>query len=120
MLPLPSLDSLSLGRTLFAQAFFHPNQREVYPKHKEGDRKRFLEGLQAHLTSNALSKAGPFALGQVFTYADIVLYQIAHDEGLVGEGGEGLQQYPRLRQLVNAVEERPNIKAFLASDRYRG
>ncbi|KAL8998273.1 MAG: hypothetical protein Q9188_006138 [Gyalolechia gomerana] len=113
-------DIVSDWRTLYLQAFFNSNQRETYPKHKEGDRKRFLEGLQAHLTSNEFSKAGPFILGQTFTYADIVLYQIAHDEDLTQEGGKGLQQYHRLKQLVNAVEERPNIKAFLASDRYRG
>ena len=96
-----------------------PNQQETYPKHKGSDRRRFLEGLEAHLTNNELSKVGPFVLGQTFTYADIVLYQIAHDENLTQEGGEGLQQYVRLRRLVKAVEERPNIKEFLASDRYR-
>ncbi|KAL8768134.1 MAG: hypothetical protein Q9209_005525 [Squamulea sp. 1 TL-2023] len=113
-------DIVSDWRTLYLQAFLNPNQRETYPKHKEGDRKRFLEGLQAHLTSNGFSKAGPFVLGQAFTYADIVLYQIAHDEDLTQEGGKGLQQYHRLQELVNAVEERPNIKVFLGSDRYRG
>ncbi|KAL8846247.1 MAG: hypothetical protein Q9221_008660 [Calogaya cf. arnoldii] len=113
-------DIVSDWRTLYLQAFLNPNQRETYPKHQEGDRKRFLEGLQAHLTSNEFSKAGPFVLGQTFTYADIVLYQIAHDEDLTQEGAKGLQEHHRLKQLVNAVEERPNIKAFLASDRYRG
>ncbi|KAL8838196.1 MAG: hypothetical protein Q9170_002239 [Blastenia crenularia] len=113
-------DIVSDWRTLFLQAAFSPNPGETYPKHKEGHRKRFLDGVEAHLTSNDFSKRGPFVLGQTITYADIVLYQIAHDEDLTQEGRKGLQQYPRLKHLVNAMEERPNIKAFLASDRYRG
>ncbi|KAG8526308.1 uncharacterized protein KY384_000301 [Bacidia gigantensis] len=112
-------DVVSDWRTLFLAAFLNPNQQETYPKHQEGDRKRFLEGIQSHLATHD-SKSGSFILGQNFTYADIVLYQILHDENLTQEGGKGLQEYPRLKALVNATEERPNIKAFLASDRYRG
>ena len=54
------------------------------------------------------------------TYADMVLYQVCHDEGLTHEGRKGLKDHPRLVELVDAMEERPNIKAFLQSDRYLG
>jgi len=50
----------------------------------------------------------------------LVLYQICHDEGLTLKGREGMKEYSRLVQLVDAVENRPNVKKFLASDRYLG
>lgn len=50
----------------------------------------------------------------------MVIYQVLHDENLTQEGRKGLQDYPRLKQLVDAVETRPNVKAFLESDRYLG
>lgn len=52
--------------------------------------------------------------------ADLVIYQIAHDEQLTVDGRKGLKDYPRLVKLVDAVEERPNVKKFLQSDRYKG
>lgn len=55
-----------------------------------------------------------------FTYADMVLYQILHDESLTQDGRKGLKDYPRLVKLVDAVEERPNVKKFLGSERYQG
>ena len=50
----------------------------------------------------------------------MVIYQICHDENLVQDGRKGLKEYPRLTQLVDAVESRPNVKAFLQSERYLG
>jgi len=32
----------------------------------------------------------------------------------------GLKEYPRLKQLVDGVERRQGVKAFLESERYRG
>lgn len=63
---------------------------------------------------------GPYVTGKDITYADLVLYQICHDEGLTQEGRNGLKGYPKLVELVDAVEARPNVKAFLQSDRYLG
>ena len=54
------------------------------------------------------------------TYADLVLFQVLHDENLTQEGRKGLKDYPRLAKLVEAVEARPNVKAFFQSDRYLG
>ena len=50
----------------------------------------------------------------------MVLYQVLHDEDLTMKGRQGLKEYPRLVQLVDAVEGRPNVKAFLESERYLG
>lgn len=113
-------DIVADWRTLFVKAFFNDKREETYPKHQHTDRDRFLLALETHLKTHNLSRQGPFIIGQSLTYADLVLYQICHDENLTQDGRKGLQEYPRLRQLVDAVEQRPNIKAFLESKRYRG
>lgn len=94
--------------------------KETYPEHCKATRPRFLQALETHLKTYDLSRTGPYIIGQRVTYADLVLYQILHDENLTQEERKGLQEYPRLGQLVDAVEARPNIKAFLKSDRYLG
>jgi glutathione S-transferase len=79
-----------------------------------------MDALNKHLETSAFSKGGKgFVLGDRITYADLVIYQIAHDE-LKDGGWEGLKDYPSLKKLVDAVEARPNVKAFLKSDRYLG
>lgn len=70
--------------------------------------------------TNSLSAHGPFVIGSRITYADLAVYQILHDEELVHHGKNGLEGYPRLAKLTAAVEERPGVKAFLESSRYRG
>ena len=111
---------IQLGRSLFIQAFFADNMEETYPEHQRTVRPRFLQALETHLKTHDLSASGPYITGKNITYADMVLYQICHDENLVQEGRKGLMDCPRLAELVNAVEERPNVKAFLQSDRYLG
>jgi len=59
-------------------------------------------------------------LGDKVTYADFVIYQVAHDEELTRDGRKGLKDYPRIVQLVDAMERRPNVKKYLESERYRG
>ncbi|KAI4101262.1 MAG: hypothetical protein LQ339_005190 [Xanthoria mediterranea] len=107
-------------RTQFVNAFFHPQKEETYPQHQQTERVRFLNAFETHLTRHELSLPGPYVLGTTITYADLVLYQVLHDENLTQEGMEGLQDYPRLRQLADAVERRPNVKAFRESERYLG
>ncbi len=101
-------------------AFFSDNKDKTYPEHQKGDRNRFLGALETHLKSNDLSRQGPFVIGKNITYADLVIYQICHDENLTQDGRAGLKDYPRLKQLVDGVESRPNVAAFLKSDRYLG
>lgn len=93
---------------------------ETYPEHQKTARPRFLKALETHLKTHDLSTSGPYITGKNVTYADMVLYQICHDENLTQEGRKGLKDYPRLVELVDAVEARPNVKAFLQSDRYLG
>jgi hypothetical protein len=52
-----------------------------------------------------------------FEYADIVRYQILNDEKLTRDG---LEEYGRWREVVNAVERRENVRKWLGSERYRG
>ncbi|KAL8909667.1 MAG: hypothetical protein Q9171_004938 [Xanthocarpia ochracea] len=107
-------------RYSFVSAFFSPNKEETYPKHQQTDRRRFLKALETHLTRHESSLQGPYVVGEKFTYADMVIYQILHDENLTQDGMKDLQEYPRLKQLADAVENRPNVKAFRESDRYLG
>jgi glutathione S-transferase len=111
---------LATGRTHFISAFFSNNQKEDYPKHQQGNRKRYLGAIESHLKGSSLSCKGPFVIGNEITYADLVLFQILHDENLIQDGRKALQEYPRITQLVEAVQSRPNIKRFLESDAYLG
>ena len=94
--------------------------KETYAEHQRTVRPRFLKALETHLKTHDLSASGPYITGKTITYADIVLYQICHDESLTQDGRKGLKDHPRLVELVDAVEARPNVKAFLHSDRYLG
>lgn len=94
--------------------------QEAYPEHQRTVRPTFLKALETHLKTHDLSTSGPYVTGKNITYADMVLYQVCHDENLTQEGRNGLKDYPRLMELVDAVEARPNVKAFLQSDRYLG
>ena len=96
------------------------NKEETYPEYKKTVRPRFLTAMETHLKTHDLSTSGPYIIGKNITYADMVLYQMCHDDSLTQEGRKGLKDYPRLVELVDALEERPNIKAFLQSDRYLG
>ncbi|EKD21563.1 uncharacterized protein L3040_006058 [Drepanopeziza brunnea f. sp. 'multigermtubi'] len=70
------------------------------------------------IRGSELSRRGPFVAGHEITYAD--LFQLFHDENLIQDGRRGLQEYPRLVQLVDAVQNRPDIKKFFNSDAYLG
>ncbi|KAK6580600.1 hypothetical protein PZA11_006836 [Diplocarpon coronariae] len=107
-------------RTLFIAAFFSENQQVDYPKHQQGDRAKYLQAIETHLKGSDISRRGPFVAGDEITYADLVLFQLLHDENLIQDGRKGLQGYPRLVQLVDAVLNRPNIKKFFDSDAYLG
>lgn len=113
-------DIASDWRTLFVQAAFSKEKETKYPEHCEGYREDILKAMELHLSSNDFSRDGKFLLGEKITYADFVLYQILHDEGLTKDEQKGLQEYPRLRRLMETMEERENVKKFLESDRYLG
>jgi glutathione S-transferase len=101
-------------------AFLSPNKDTDYPEYCKNKRAGFLAAMQQHLQSSDFAERGPFVIGDRFTYADIVLYQILHDEELTRNGRKGLSEYSRLVKLVDAVEGRERVKAFLESKRYLG
>ena len=108
------------ARTLFIDASFSPYMKETYPEHCKTTRPKYLQALETHLKTFDLSTSGPYIIGNNVTYADLVLYQVLHDENWTQEGRKGVKDYPRLVQVVDAVEGRPNVKAFLESERYLG
>lgn len=113
-------DECWVGRTLFITAFFSDNQKVDYPKHQEGDRARFLKAIESKLQGSDLSHRGPYVIGTEMTYADFVLFQLLHDENLIQDGRRGLREFPRLVQLADAVQARPNVKKFFESESYLG
>jgi len=119
-LQISSKTNAETGRTRFVDAFFSENSEADYAKFKSDVRPKFMHGINQQIQSHSSAQTGPFVTGADITYGDLVLYQICHDEGLTADGRKGLQGYDRLIQLVNAVEARPNVKAFLLSDRYLG
>ncbi|KAI2780714.1 hypothetical protein F4815DRAFT_444952 [Daldinia loculata] len=65
--------------------------------------------------------SGPWLLGNTFTYADLVLFQCI--DGVQFAFPKAMNQakesgkYDRVFQLWEAVKGRPNVAAYLASDR---
>ncbi|KAK0111285.1 hypothetical protein ONS95_001656 [Cadophora gregata] len=70
----------AIWRTLFISAFFSDNAKVDYPKHQQGDRVHYLKAIETHLKGSDLSQRGPFVAGKEITYADLVLFQLLHDE----------------------------------------
>jgi len=96
--------------------------KEAYKHHKDFFIPKFVNGIESHLSKSPFAQTGPFVLGSEITYADFQIWQIYHDEKALGSPIEEIfaKSTPRLKQLVEAVQARPNVKAFLASDRYLG
>ncbi|KAK4704129.1 hypothetical protein P7C70_g2087, partial [Phenoliferia sp. Uapishka_3] len=96
------------------------NQNEdgsPFQKHKEFSMPKYVKGVEGQLAKSPYG--GPFTLGETITYADIVLYQIYHDESKYGGIDDLLAtDAPKIKALVAAVAARPNIKAYFASERY--
>lgn len=85
-----------------------------FATHKAFNTVKYVQGIEGNLAKTG--HAGPFILGSDITYADLVIYQIWSDENKIG--GINITAAPRLTALVSAVEQTPNIKAYMASDRY--
>ncbi|CAE6445416.1 unnamed protein product [Rhizoctonia solani] len=105
-------DIASDWRTKFIDSAFQSTADGLGPKQTQGDLKhhksftapKFAAALNTHLSTNPLSSDGPFVLGKDITYADFVIFQIAHDEDWMG-----LDANPRLNELVQAVKARPRL-----------
>jgi glutathione S-transferase len=100
-----------------------PNSnKEIFEHHKDILLPKFAIGINSHLSKFPSAQAGPFVLGPEVTYADFQIWQVYHDEQAFGAPVDDIlaKSAPRLKQLVEAVEARPNVKAYFASDRYFG
>ncbi|CAE6476801.1 unnamed protein product [Rhizoctonia solani] len=114
-------DIASDWRTKFIDSAFQSTESGLGPKQTQDDLKhhksftalKFASALNNHLSTNPLSSGGPFVLGKEITYADFVIFQIAHDEDWVG-----LDANPRLNELVQAMKARPRLAEYFNSDRY--
>jgi len=94
-----------------------PNEdKGPFKNHKDYILNKYVQGIEGRLKTGEFGSDGPFVLGKELTYADLVIFQIYHDEREVG--GIDLSNAPHVEKLVKAVSDRPNIKAYFASDRY--
>ncbi|KAM0754679.1 glutathione S-transferase [Meredithblackwellia eburnea MCA 4105] len=90
-----------------------------FKRHKSYTLQRFVKAIDRTLAGSEYASAGPFVLGDRLTYADLVVFQIYHDEREIGGGLDQLDaEAPRVKKLVDAVANRPRIKEYFASDRY--
>jgi glutathione S-transferase len=105
-----------------AKGLVPQNNKELFEHHKDFLLAKFIDGLNNHLSTFPAAQTGPFVLGSEVTYADFQIWQIYHDGKAFGVPLDELfaKSAPRLKQLVEAVEARPNVKAYFASDRYFG
>ncbi|CAF1432543.1 unnamed protein product, partial [Didymodactylos carnosus] len=96
-------------RALFAKAYFAEDKTE-FEEHLKKDVPKYLVVFEKHLKKYG----GPFFIGKEITYADFMLWQVIHDDGLLK--GNGLDGYPLMQMHANALMKRPNIKKYFASD----
>ncbi|QRW12742.1 glutathione S-transferase [Ceratobasidium sp. AG-Ba] len=114
-------DIASDWRSKWVDSAFRASDSGLGPKgdqeeieyHKSFTISKYASALNTHLSTNPLSAGGPFVLGKEITYADFVIFQIAHDEGWAG-----LESNPRLKELVDGVKARPRVADYFKSDRY--
>jgi glutathione S-transferase len=83
---------------------------------------KFLAYLQRLLEAET-SGDGPWVYGDGLTYADLVIFQCVDGTKFAFpktmDGFEKSGKYDDVFKLYGAVKERPNIKAYLASERRR-
>lgn len=58
--------------------------------------------------------SGPYLLGDRISYADFALYHILEDDN---EAQVDATSYPHLAAFVQAIQARPNLSKYLATDR---
>lgn len=56
---------------------------------------------------------GPYLLGDKVSYADFILYHMIEDDGSAIDAAS----QPHLSAFINAIENRPNLKKYLATER---
>ena len=57
---------------------------------------------------------GPYLLGGTITYPDFVLFHMMEDDGTATSK---TPTHPYINAFIKAMQERPNLKSYLATDR---
>lgn len=60
------------------------------------------------------STSGPYILGDYISYTDFLLYHALEEDGTEITS----ENYPHIHQFIQAMENRPNLKKYLATDRH--
>ncbi|PVI01818.1 glutathione S-transferase [Periconia macrospinosa] len=124
-LALTALDGLSnevhdCHHPIAVELYYEDQKEESARRSREWIKNRLPKHL-AYWQKVLRSRAGPWLLGNEFTYADIVLFQCLDGTqfafpkamGQARESGE----YDLVFQLWEGVKARPNIASYLASER---
>jgi glutathione S-transferase len=93
----------------WAVAMFENGKEDAIKTYKETTCADAINTFEAILSDTE----GPYLLGKEVSYADFALYHLLEDDGSVIEASA----HPHLAAFVQAIENRPNIKAYLATDR---
>ncbi|KAI9481170.1 MAG: glutathione S-transferase [Benjaminiella poitrasii] len=101
-------DNMADWYTKWVKVYFGGNE-EASKKYKE---EYLVEQLKRH-EKYLSNTTGPYLLGEEPTYADFYLFHILEDNGMPVDA----EKFPHMTAFVEAIENRPNLKKYLASDR---
>ncbi|OTA80262.1 hypothetical protein M434DRAFT_25584 [Hypoxylon sp. CO27-5] len=127
-LTLTALDGLSnevhdCHHPIAVELYWEDQREESHRRSKEWLKNRLPKhlGYWEKVLKSEECGQGPWLLGSTFTYADLVLFQcldgvqFAFPKAMKHARESG--KYDRVFQLWEAVKARPNVAAYLASDR---
>lgn len=84
---------------------------------RDGDADTYLnkQAPEAYKTFNDILSdvKGPYILGDYISYADFLLYHVIEEEPTEVTA----ENYPHVYEFIQAIENRPNLKKYLATDR---
>jgi len=102
-----------------ASSLYYEEQRPAARKRAEKFVAERLPLFLGYFESLLERRSGPFVFGRKVSYVDLSLFQVVFGLGYAFPRAMGRvgRRIPRLRKLSDAVEARPRIAAYLASDR---
>ncbi|GAW22249.1 hypothetical protein ANO14919_117850 [Xylariales sp. No.14919] len=124
-LALTALDGLSnevhdCHHPIAVELYYEEQKEESHRRSKEWVKNRLPKHL-GYWEKVLTSSEGPWLLGESFTYADLVLFQCLDGVQFAFPKAMGQAKqsgkYDRVFQLWGAVKTRPNIAAYLSSER---
>ncbi|RCI04010.1 hypothetical protein CU098_011149 [Rhizopus stolonifer] len=105
-------DTVTDDITRWAAANFRGIE-QLTQKYNEVDRPQAFETYERILGS----KPGPYLLGEEVSYADFFLYHYLEDDASAFEASDFKSTHPHLAAFIEAIQNRPNLKKYLATDR---